>query len=160
MISWKIHQIKNFEQGSFSDFWSISPWKLIHWITNGLKYLANFLESISWAQNRVFAWCDLNKTKFRRRCQTCLFPVFWDAWGRNRFSQFFYWLKKYFKKKMMPRSEGYQKVSLDKKWMIFDLSSCATPRWILITLNYSIDSAHWLGDLSVLLESIVPFLTR
>ena len=127
-----------------------SPWKLIHWITNGLKYLANFLKSISWAQNRVFAWCDLNKTKFRRRCQTCLFPVFWDAWGRNRFSQFFSGLKKYFKKKMMPRSEGYQRVSLDKKWMIFDLSSCATPRSILLTLNYSIDSAHWLGDLSVL----------
>ena len=61
-----------------------SPPKWIHWATKELKYLENLSKSISWAQNRVFVWCDSNRAKFTRRCQTCFFLVFLDAWGRQK----------------------------------------------------------------------------
>ena len=60
-----------------------SPRKWIHWAANELKYFENFSKSISWAQNRVFVWCDSNRAKFTRRCQTCS-AVFFHAWGRKK----------------------------------------------------------------------------
>ena len=131
----KVRQIQNLERANFWDFLWLLMTRKIH----PLEYfwtqiLYKHFKSKFSGRKLGFLWCELNRTKFTRRCEPRLFRVFFKPRGAVTVFYIFFRFKQYI-------SRTNPTTFLKLPWGIsarnmqsFDFSSCATYLWFCSVL--------------------------
>ena len=96
----KVRQIQNLEGANFWDFLWLLMTRKIHPLKYFWTQILNKHFKSKFSRRKLgFLWCELNRTKFTRRCEPCLFRVFFKPRGAVTVFSIFSDLKNIFQEK-------------------------------------------------------------
>ena len=96
----KVRQIQNLEEANFWDFLWLLMTRNIHPLEYFWTQILNKHFKSKFSRRKLgFLWCELNRTKFTRRCEPCLFRVFFTPRGAVTVFSIFSGLKNIFQEK-------------------------------------------------------------